>query len=165
MSSRERLEEQQGTTTLVEPATPPHPLAAPAVAQTAIATLSRSDSSRSRTTAGLGALLAAFAAVFSLVIPGDRTGRVIMMGGLGMVALTNGWVFFVVRDPTKLRKWLIAIPGTRVRRSWSSSSAMRKFGLTTTARLGARTEESRSCIGNWEPVWKWFQKEIPFGRS
>jgi serine/threonine-protein kinase len=114
MRPAERGEEPEETTTLAQPPIAPASATAPVVAQTAIATLSRSDSSRSRTTAGLGALLAGFAAVFSLLIPGDRTGRIIMMSGLSMVALTNGWVYFVVREPTKLRTWLVVV--------WTSSA-------------------------------------------
>ncbi len=112
MATRENVGESE-TTTLVQPPSPEAPPSS-AANQTALATLSRSDASRSRTTAGIGALLASFAAVFSLLIDGDLTGRIILMCGLGMVALTNAWVFFVIRDPARLRAWLVVV--------WTSSA-------------------------------------------
>lgn len=111
MATRENVGESE-TTTLVQPPSPEAPPSS-AANQTALATL-RSDASRSRTTAGIGALLASFAAVFSLLIDGDLTGRIILMCGLGMVALTNAWVFFVIRDPARLRAWLVVV--------WTSSA-------------------------------------------
>jgi serine/threonine-protein kinase len=93
--------EEAGTATLVEPvratAEPTTPSAAPTVKA-----LSVSDVRRSRTVAGIGAVLCAGGALTSLFVDGDPTARMILLVGLSVVALTNGWLFWLVRDARRL---------------------------------------------------------------
>ena len=109
-----RQEPEASTITVAEPG---KAAAAPASASAAptVQALSGSDVRRSRMVAGVGVVLPTFGAIASLFVDGDRTAHVVLVAGLAVVAITNAWLFLVVRDPRRIgNRGLVAV--------WTSSA-------------------------------------------